>query len=526
MRSSFCRIGLLALALIVPIVGLTSGVSDPRAEAAYATTSSNLEAWALENNILSGYSDGTLKLDAPLTRSAAAAVLSRFATLEHTRGNENLGNCVSTVSDAQAKNICWLQANNLIADASAYDPTANTTRGAMATFLYRFMINLRQDALAVTCDSSYSDVPNANVHCKGIQWLKNTDLAAGLATKNATGNSYSYSPEKAITRGEAVDLLYRLNHQVRVATYNVRRACIQEDIDYNRSWQQRLDNVASGIRNASPDVVGLQEASDVKAAKDNVGNANTCIKVAKQDAQSTSLINKLSSDYVEVGTGIGGLHIFIKTSSIVQVGNLVTKDLLDADTYESGLYCAKSDGLCGDQYLLIASLKMKYSGRQFTAAVTHLLASGYDANYGSGHECNSIVTQQAQQAVAFLKPYNGSVFFFGDFNNPYTTGICTPHAKAITGNNGSTPVFSEAREMMPVTIDNKYVNESDKYATTLSKDKNGQWLLPTVKADPTVKYDRIYVRGASVISWVNQVQLAEPLASDHSLVYTTTLLTQ
>jgi len=403
----------------------------------------------------------------------------------------------------------------------------------MAAFLYRYVRNLRGESLDAKCDTAtepFSDVKASNAHCASIQWLRDTSLSLAL-TDNET-----FLPEKTITRGEAVDLLYRLHYQVRVATYNVRKACIATDIN-EHSWETRVELVANEIKKASPDVIGLQEASDYQPAKDST-YINYCklddderkkirndyVKEYGKDfitAQVDSLMKYLP-EYKPIDNSKYGLQILIKTATIEKVIATGLPKTCQLSSTDVGDKCDTTIGPDDVKYLFIAKLKAKYADKEFYFATTHLTTATYDAKDNYGHSENSATTVEARKAVRYLNSitgYTGTVFFVGDFGNKLE-GKFTPHAKITTGNNDPNFTFQEASKLAK---DAGAKPVKQEYCTSFAK-----WKDPGDPKEPKCglmdKYDRIYMHNVSIVTaWVNRPPF-KPMPSDHSLVYATTLL--
>lgn len=97
-------------------------------------------SWLADQGISTGWPDGTFRPSLPIARDAMAAFLCRFscAPLAHTAGQDPFAD---VAADHQfAKEIAWMRSSGLSLgwDDGTYRPAANTERGAMAAFLYRY----------------------------------------------------------------------------------------------------------------------------------------------------------------------------------------------------------------------------------------------------------------------------------------------------------------------------------------------------------------------------------------------------
>ena len=386
--------------------------------------------------------------------------------------------------------------NGLVGAATNYFPANALTRNAMSVILNRFMGSMLAQPAAPVCSAApFTDVPAADSSCAAIQRRKAMGLSRVLTT------STTFTPSKAMARAEVVTLLYQLSHRVRVATYNVRLSCVEDDLKVaGRPWQDRSAQVAQTILAAAPDVIGLQEASGVRYALDKTAAGTTSPVVSKcADVGNTGAATQLGDLIAQLASGgytkiseKGGVAILIKNATVANVQ-------------------AATPVPIQSQYLLSARLKLKMTGTQFTFATTHLLYEAAAAKEATAHDCNLAATQQTQLIQTTLKTTTGPMVLAGDFNSPFS-GTCTSHAKiTTTAHNVGIPLTDAQTRSASGAVG------GDKGTT------NG-WGVPGSTAN---KYDRIFVSGSMpVLTWVNVVptKTGPPYTSDHDLVYSDTLL--
>lgn len=107
----------------------------------------NAIVWAYRNNIISGYSDGTFRSTAIISRQHFAAMLHRYAVWAgadlETGNNGNIRNFsdYSSMNANMRDHIQWALDTGLIFGRSStlYDPTGDASRAQMAVILARFL---------------------------------------------------------------------------------------------------------------------------------------------------------------------------------------------------------------------------------------------------------------------------------------------------------------------------------------------------------------------------------------------------
>jgi endonuclease/exonuclease/phosphatase family metal-dependent hydrolase len=474
-------------------------------------------SWAVHNELLSGYPDGTFQPDAMLSRSAAAPLLERFARLEGFVAEPSTGtDCYQDIAaDVNAEAICWLRANRLSVPAAdepnLFYPSNPLGRGAMASLVFRLATQVAGAAAPSPCVSRFRDVPRDHPHLCGTAWLQETTIASTITQGDR------YRPSQPITRGEAAAVMYAFadwwHRQVRIATYNIRQACVAEDMAQGLSWQERAKTVAATILAAAPDVLAVQEASTARWASDKstggdaAGRAAFCERGANDNhpvSQYVDLVSRLPG-YQDVGAGSGGVHILVKRASVA---------VLDAQVLAVS-HNSTAQPAPTDRTLVVAHLALVSSGAQFAVATTHLLSDAQDPNYEEGHNCNSAATQETRDIVHQLEAYQDlPLYLMGDFNNPFT-GTCTPYEVITTGDGGAVrPLVDAQRAVIESGHTTNGKRQTINYGFNLER-----W----ADTSTTDKHDRIYADAAiTVLAWVNTTPKAA--SSDHNLVWAATLL--
>lgn len=121
----------------------TSSFSDVKADAYYA----DAVAWAEENNLIAGYTDGTFKPNKAITREEFMTILFRYAlTKQYDTGIENTEGLMSysdeaSVSDYSEEAMLWAVDHQYLRGTAAntLSPQSTTTRAQATAILMRFL---------------------------------------------------------------------------------------------------------------------------------------------------------------------------------------------------------------------------------------------------------------------------------------------------------------------------------------------------------------------------------------------------
>lgn len=138
--------------------------------------------WMVDAGLATGYSDGTFRPVAPVSRGAMAAFIYRMAN----DGATAPACTVAPFSDVGVGfqfcgEITWLKETGLSTGYTdgTYRPATNVSRQAMAAFLYRYATDAAPNPV---CDPSlFTDVKNGHPFCGEITWLRSNDITTGTA---------------------------------------------------------------------------------------------------------------------------------------------------------------------------------------------------------------------------------------------------------------------------------------------------------------------------------------------------------
>ena len=151
--------------------------------------------WAVQKGIASGTTETTFSPDQTCTRAQTITLLWRAAGSPAPKSQDNPFTDIK--ESAYYYNAALWAAERSIISGPAFKPDDATTRGQLATFLYR-----NAGSPAVGDKSTFTDVPGDAYYAKPVAWVAAKGIAAG------TGEGMS-SPDTACTRGQTVTFLYR-----------------------------------------------------------------------------------------------------------------------------------------------------------------------------------------------------------------------------------------------------------------------------------------------------------------------------
>lgn len=138
--------------------------------------------WLAKKGITTGWSDRTYRPTAPIQRDAMAAFIYRYAgSPEYTPPAKSKFKDV-TPSTQYYKEISWLAEQDITtgwADGT-YRPTAPIQRDAMAAFLYRFA---GEPAYTAPSSSKFKDMKTSTAFYKEINWLSSKGVTNGWDDK-------------------------------------------------------------------------------------------------------------------------------------------------------------------------------------------------------------------------------------------------------------------------------------------------------------------------------------------------------
>ena len=159
-------------------------------------------AWALEQNITNGTSEGYFSPDRGCTRGQIVTFLWRAAGSPEPKGSTNPFADVSS-NAYYYKAVLWAVENQITTGTGngKFSPEATCTRGQVATFLWR----AKGEPAPGSETNPFKDLNTGMYYFDAILWAVEKEIT------NGTGNG-NFSPDNTCTRGQIVTFLYRAYH--------------------------------------------------------------------------------------------------------------------------------------------------------------------------------------------------------------------------------------------------------------------------------------------------------------------------
>ena len=139
--------------MIVQILYAQSGKPDVSAESSFRDLKedkwyTDAVNWATENELVSGYTDGTFKADTVITRQQMVAILYKYAQLNgydtSVRGVLSDYSDADEISSYAVDAMRWAVGNHLISGTgNGLDPKGTATRGQIAVIMQAFDENIK-----------------------------------------------------------------------------------------------------------------------------------------------------------------------------------------------------------------------------------------------------------------------------------------------------------------------------------------------------------------------------------------------
>ena len=188
---------LIVLILILSLTTMAQAaeVTDVAEDSPYAEA----VQWALDNELITGYSDGTFRPNATCTRGHAAAILWRAAgEPKATSQNNPFVDVKSTSYYYEA--VLWAVEEGITTgiDDTHFGPDSNCSRSQVVTFLYRAF---GQPSVG-NAANPFKDVPAGKWYTDPVRWAVKEGITTG---KSAT----EFSPDEVCNRSQVVTFLYR-----------------------------------------------------------------------------------------------------------------------------------------------------------------------------------------------------------------------------------------------------------------------------------------------------------------------------
>ena len=157
--------------------------------------------WLAEAGIAAGYSDGTFRPTAPVTRQAMAAFLYRMVGEPAFEAPAEANFSDVPVGAPFFAQVEWLADSGITAGYSdgTFRPTAPVTRQAMAAFLYRMV---GEPVFEAPGEATFSDVPVGAPFFAQVEWLAQTGITAGY-------EDGTFRPTAPVTRQAMAAFLVR-----------------------------------------------------------------------------------------------------------------------------------------------------------------------------------------------------------------------------------------------------------------------------------------------------------------------------
>jgi len=157
--------------------------------------------WLADSGVTGGYTDGTFRPGAQITRGSMAAFLYRYAGEPPFTAPST-----PTFDDVPTNHVFydeveWAAAAGITggyADGT-FRPAASITRGSISAFFYRLA---EEPPFVAPVTPSFDDVPISNVFYESIEWLADTGITGGYPDD-------TYRPSSAVTRGTFAAFLHR-----------------------------------------------------------------------------------------------------------------------------------------------------------------------------------------------------------------------------------------------------------------------------------------------------------------------------
>jgi glucose/arabinose dehydrogenase len=217
-RSSRCAASALVVALLV--AGLTAGSAaatsvddfepascirndgigaEPFVDVAGTAFYGPAVAWAYANGVVEGTAADRFSPNDTMTRGQFAAVLYRVACTPDPAGSASFDDL--RIGAFYLDAVDWLVGENLTNGIAPklFGPERTLTRGEFVTFLHR-LAGLPAGSPA----AGFIDVAGDAFYADAVDWALHRGLTTGTSAT-------TFSPERALTRGEAVTFLYRLH---------------------------------------------------------------------------------------------------------------------------------------------------------------------------------------------------------------------------------------------------------------------------------------------------------------------------
>ncbi|WP_297083313.1 S-layer homology domain-containing protein [uncultured Demequina sp.] len=157
--------------------------------------------WLAGTGITTGYSDGSFRPDAKVTREAFAAFMYRLDGRPSYSAPKSSAFTDVSPSDPFYKEISWLASTGISTGWSdgTFRPKDNISREAMAAFLYRYY---EQPSTKVNAAQRFKDLGWGDRFLREISWLANEGISTGYSDG-------TFRPHSSVTREAMAAFLER-----------------------------------------------------------------------------------------------------------------------------------------------------------------------------------------------------------------------------------------------------------------------------------------------------------------------------
>ncbi|MFB5679163.1 S-layer homology domain-containing protein [Paenibacillus terreus] len=201
--------------LAVAAVWGSAGVEEASAAAAFRDipaghwAKASIDA-AVNNGYLKGYSDGTFRPNAPVTRAEFAAILSRVSSNEAAQGKGSFADLAGNWSEAEVDKAIGMGFISPGDYPNGFKPSTSLTRREMAKWMASGLATAQEDFQTALSDTQDTLVPVAEYYKGGLNKADYPYVSVALGTGLMTGyEDGTFGLAKTTTRAEVAAILER-----------------------------------------------------------------------------------------------------------------------------------------------------------------------------------------------------------------------------------------------------------------------------------------------------------------------------
>ncbi|MFM9279120.1 S-layer homology domain-containing protein [Paenibacillus jiagnxiensis] len=201
--------------LAVAAVWGSAGVEEASAAAAFKDipaghwAKASIDA-AVNNGYLKGYSDGTFRPNAQVTRAEFAAILSRVSSNEVTQGKGSFADLAGNWSEEEVNKAIGMGFISPSDYPNGFKPSTSLTRREMAKWMASGLSAAQEDFQTALSDTQDTLVPVAEYYKGGLNKADYPYVSVALGTGLMTGyEDGTFGPAKTTTRAEVAAILER-----------------------------------------------------------------------------------------------------------------------------------------------------------------------------------------------------------------------------------------------------------------------------------------------------------------------------